>query len=403
MAKPWDDWIPGVLNPRQMQQLFKEGLIQGISDPKEAFGRSAIDLYLSDEAYLTTQGSVKPSSTLPYGEITGNKSLCKRLRPSAEGEYVLKAKKTYVFRLKEVLDAKRLANLGIYGGATAKSSVGRVDVLARLIVDGMDTFEGFDPKKLRNGNGSMYLEITPITFFVKVKAGIPLSQLRLFYGKPSEVRMRGDKVFLTTLRESATQDGSLSVDLSNDKVGGLPVAAFCAIKNSARDPIPLWDNPNDGSKPKPWNYWQFKSVNNTRHLKIEKNDFYILRSKEKMALPPSIAIYCRASDETIGEMRIHYAGFVHPLFGRLRRDRVGTPLMFEVRGHQVDVSLADGEKLANLVYYRMSQDVREKKSGKKATSKSSDYETQTLKLSNFFGKWPQSLRWRDNDGTVEPE
>lgn len=28
-----------------------------------------------------------------------------------------------------------------------------------------------------------------------------------------------------------------------------------------------------------------------------------------------VAVYCRPSDETIGEMRIHYAGFVHPGFG----------------------------------------------------------------------------------------
>ena len=35
-----------------------------------------------------------------------------------------------------------------YGQATAKSSVGRLDVLARLIVDGMDHYEAFHPQAI---------------------------------------------------------------------------------------------------------------------------------------------------------------------------------------------------------------------------------------------------------------
>jgi dCTP deaminase len=77
---------------------------------------------------------------------------------------------------------------------------------------------------------------------------------------------------------------------------------------------------------------------------------------EHISLSGEIAVYCRAIDETIGEMRIHYAGFVHPLFGRERKDRKhGTPLIFEVRGHDVGVTLTDGEKMARLTFYRMSE------------------------------------------------
>ena len=123
--------------------------------------------------------------------------------------------------------------------------------------------------------------------------------------------------------------------------------------------------------------------------------FYILRSKERLSVPAGIAIYCRASDETIGEMRIHYAGFVHPLFGLKRNDgKIGTPLIFEVRGHQVHVNLTDGEKMANLTFYRMS----EVSDGEARPTK---YENQTLQLSKFFTQWPESLRKVDDDGTVE--
>jgi hypothetical protein len=56
-------------------------------------------------------------------------------------------------------------------------------------------------------------------------------------------------------------------------------------------------------------------------------------------------------------MRIHYAGFVHPWFGLNRGDdKEGTPLIFEVRGHDLPTVLGHKEKLARLEYYRMSKD-----------------------------------------------
>ena len=59
----------------------------------------------------------------------------------------------------------------------------------------------------------------------------------------------------------------------------------------------------------------------------------------------------------MGEIRIHYAGFVHPYFGFFLREwEKGTPLIFEVRGHQVPVSLADKEKMANLIFLSNVQD-----------------------------------------------
>jgi len=158
-------------------------------------------------------------------------------------------------------------------------------------------------------------------------------------------------------------------------------------------------------KPDPCDYWTFVEPDQARRLKIQANNFYILRSKERISLPEGVAIYCRAIDETIGEMRIHYAGFVHPRFGTTRSDKKeGTPLIFEVRGHQVNVSLADGERMANLIFYRMSKDSpEEEKKGKgkgKIKRRKKSYEDQSLQLSKFFKQWPKNLK-RNNDGTLE--
>lgn len=344
------------------------------------------------------RGSVKPSSTQPYEWFITNSGLAEMLSKEPDGTYKLDQRQTYVFKLRERLD-KRLIKAPIYGQATAKSSIGRVDVLARLIVDGMGTYECFDEKCLEHTYGDMYLEITPTTFNVKVKSGISLSQLRLFYGKIEHSVITGEELFKTTLKcGPGAQDGSLSVDVTDTMIGGLPVGALCAKPpDDPKDAIPLWAEPEESKRPDPCKYWRFVRADDKGRLQIEETRFYLIRSKERISVPAGIAIYCRASDETIGEMRIHYAGFVHPFFGGLRSDGVvGTPLMFEVRGHQVNVSLADQEKMASLTFYRMSEDCKIADQ----PPENPGYQNQTLDLSKFFRRWPDKLKGND-DGDVE--
>jgi dCTP deaminase len=391
MAEPWESWIPGVLNRAQARQLCDEGCFTISRELLEtALDNSSIDLSLGSEAYRMVHGSLKPDSAHPYHWYLSNPEIAEPLE-AENNIFTFKSKNTYVVKVNERL-GRRLADINIYGQATAKSSVGRVDVLARLIVDGMDTYESFDPDGLIKQSGDMYLEVTPITFSVSVKVGSSLSQIRLFYGNPRNLEVRGAELFRTIFRGSKHKgDGSLSVNLEDTEVGGMPVAAFSADSLNDGTVIPLWK----GEAPiDPITHWKFKSAGASKRLEIQAEKFYILRSKERLSVPKGIAIYCRASDETIGEMRIHYAGFVHPMFGCQRTDdTTGTPLIFEVRGHQVNVSLSHGERMANLTFYRMSED--------SDAGVATDYEQQILKLSKFFGPWPQKLRKVDEDGTVE--
>ena len=394
MDKPWEKWIPGVLNKQQIKQLCEKGLIENLSD--EAIDESSFDLSLSNEGYRMTEGSVKPSSLKSYEWIIKKQGLANPMQPDQDNTYLLKAKKTYVFKLREKL-SKNLVEVGIHGQATAKSSVGRVDVLARLIVSGMNRYEGFDPDGFLKAEypGVMYLEITPITFDVKVKEGISLTQLRLFYGNPESVEIKGKEIKRTVVHGPGKEAGSLSVDLTSVTISGLEVTAFYGEGGDNLAPVPLWKQEDNTTRPRPEDYWRFlHDMGSKQRIKIEQRRFYLLRSKERISVPPGIAVYCRASDETIGEMRIHYAGFAHPWFGWEREDdQPGTPLIFEVRGHDVDVSLADGERMANLQFFRMSEDCREK-------PLEVAYGTQTLQLSKFFGKWPEKLKQLEN-GKVE--
>jgi dCTP deaminase len=190
--------------------------------------------------------------------------------------------------------------------------------------------------------------------------------------------MRGPQAVRTLLRGSNVTDPSLTVDLTNVDIAGASAAAFRAKSNNPA-PVRLWDS---GVLATPADYWDRIEVDSTERLRIEKGRFYILRSFEQMSLPGSVAVYCRAIDETIGEIRIHYAGFVHPFFGHDREDHApGTPLIFEVRGHSIDVNLKHRERMARLVFYRMSE------AAERNEAPESPYESQTLKLSKLFTAW----------------
>jgi dCTP deaminase len=381
---PLNKWVPGALSKVQLQQLCAPGWVQGVDcDSDDPIDYSALDLKLSGEGYEMIEGCIKPFGQ-SYDQILKNKRFAKRLR--RRDSFVLEPKHTYVFSLRESLGPKLLTSRAIYGQATARSSVGRVDVLARLIVDGMNAYEGFTPDALSQTTGQLYLEVTPITFRVRVKPGIALSQLRLFYGRPEDCEIKAEELFGTVLQGSSFNDGSLSVDLSNDSaIGG------CAFRASPKHPdiVSLWK----GAETDPHALWDVLKSSQVpaegepkNSINLKKNAFHILRSKERISLPGGIAVYCRAIDETIGEMRIHYAGFVHPFFGRERSDnRTGTPLIFEVRGHDVKVTLTDGEKMARLIFYRMSEDCKAPRDPKKR--RKSGYENQSLKLSGFFSPW----------------
>jgi len=390
MAEPWKEWIPGVLSKKQVEELCGQ-YIENVTDPANAIGYSSIDLTLSDEGYEMLTGSIKPAGINYRRTILENRDYAKKLDADNDGIFNLSRGKTYVFCLNEKLD--KLRKTSIYGQATAKSSIGRVDVLARLIVDKMFHYEYFDPEKLPERHVEMFLEISPITFNVRVKEGISLSQLRLFYGHPQDSQKQGKELYKSVLfhEEGPVEDPMISVDLSETQICSTGVSASAFGAKKQENPIDLWKHKSKEDRPDPVEYWEQLHVDERSRLSIKEGRFYIIRSKERLCLPKGIAVYARAIDETIGEMRVHYAGFAHPFFGKDRRDeKKGTPLMFEVREHSFPVSLRDEEKLARLEFYRMSEDYEPPKSNGRREGENDeddDYNEQELLLSKFSSPW----------------
>jgi len=381
---PWHDWLPGVLSKNQIRVLTDE------DRPYLDFGEtpevdySAFDLHLTNDAWEVKTGSIKPNGGR-YRKILDDRNLATQLT-SKDDFFTLQVRSTYVFRLREkLLQSAELAAGEIFGQATAKSSIGRLDVLARLIVDGSSMYEGFICHDLMDSSGDMYVEVTPMTFPIAVRAGDSLNQLRLFYGAPESVIITGKALRQTVLVcENNAQENhgiTLSVNLDPADVAGEPAVAFRADRETGENTLITLSS---SEKPNPRSCWAKERKDESGRLRIQKQSFYIIRSDERLALPGGIAAYCRAIDETIGEMRIHYAGFVHPFFGRDRSDNeIGTPLIFEVRGHDVNVSLSQREVMARVLFYRMSEDATRDDDAATRTP----YQQQTLQLSKYFADW----------------
>lgn len=363
---------PGILNKKHILSLEGE-VITHLT--KETVGPSAFDLHLSHQGWKM-QGSIKGSdNTLidDIGEKYGS-------RFSIEHKQTLEARETYVFKLRESL--KTPSNGMLYGRATGRSSIGRLDVLTRLMVDNCSLYDEIEPKE-DFYPGRLYLEVTPITFGIEVEEGVSLNQLRLFRGHPElselkapEIELFGEMI-LDENKQVKTKEKlyKLRVDLTPD-----PKHRISAFRAKRPEGLVV-DLTKQEKYYNPKEFWENIRLDNNSPLEIEPERFYILRSKERFKLPLDVAVYCQAVSETIGELRIHYAGFVHPGFGSTRTE--GTPIIFEVRGHNVTTFLRDGETLAHIKFYRMSEPCEESC----IEAKKSGYEEQELKLSKYFKDW----------------
>ncbi len=70
-------------------------------------------------------------------------------------------------------------------------------------------------------------------------------------------------------------------------------------------------------------------------------------------MPPDFAAEMVAMDPSLGEFRIHYAGFFDPGFGYGMNESMGTPAVLEVRAHEVPFVMEDGQFVGRLIYSRL--------------------------------------------------
>jgi dCTP deaminase len=250
----------------------------------------------------------------------------------------------YVVPLLEALNLKS----GVIAFANPKSSTGRLDILTRLIGDNSMSFDRLD----KGYQGPLYVEIAPRTFSVVVHQGTRLNQLRFRRGSPviaaSELQRLHDEGQL--ILSNATDQNfierkmlRLSVDLHGGGKGGL--IGYRAKKHTDRidiEKIGAYD---------PLDFWEPLHYHRDPPLILDPDAFYVLVTKEAVLIPPDFAAEMVAYDTSVGEFRVHYAGFFDPGFGW--GDAVSRAVL-EVRSHEVPFTLEDGQTVGWLQYERMA-------------------------------------------------
>jgi len=337
---------PGVLPRQLIQRLVRDGVITSdVEIEDKNIQPASLDLTLGDVAYRL-RCSFLPSNERVRDKLSTYEMGQLDLRgPGA----VLEQNRPYLIPLRERLDLPP----GVRGRTNPRSSTGRLDVFTRVITDQGNHFDD-----IRDGySGELFLEVVPMSFTIRLKAGLTLNQLRLTVGQS---RLHDDELVALGGQdpivypgvssepgdEAVVSDGLfLSVDLSGDVVG---FSGYRAKKMSGlleMDKVNAYQV-ND--------YWERLPAGDGR-LVLDPDGFYLLVSRERVRIPPDFAAEMAAYDPTSGELRTHYAGFFDPGFGDVPDgDWRGTPAVLEVRVHDVPFALEHGQRLCKLTFERMS-------------------------------------------------
>ena len=353
----------GVLSDKQIKQMVAEGAI-GASSPilNSQIQPASLDLRLGDKAFRV-RASFLPGKT---NSVSTRLEELTMHEITLTGGAVLEKGCVYVVPLMEQLNLPQ----GMTGAASAKSSIGRLDLMTRVITD-----QGVEFDRIPEGYvGPLYAEICPQSFSVVTQPGQLLTQVIFRNGRTFlsddelyEVHQRTPIVSGTPM----ISDGlGFSVDLQpqhGDLVG------YRAKRHSGVIDLSKLSHYN------PADYWEEVRTLDGRII-LDPGAFYILVSREAISIPPDCAAEMAPYLAMVGEFRVHYAGFFDPGFGYDAAGGAGSRGVLEVRCHEAPFVLEHGQTVGRLVYERMSEEPE----ALYGSGIKSNYQGQGLKLSKHF-------------------
>ncbi len=353
----------GVLSDDQISTLISGGAITATTPFENGQVQPAsLDLRLGTRAYR-----VRASFLTGHGQtVTDRLEQFTMHEIDLTGGAVLEKNCVYVVPLMEALALPA----GMTAAASAKSSTGRLDLLTRIITD-----NGVEFDRVPEGySGPLYVEICPRSFSVLVQPGLMLNQIIFRNGKTfindEDLKALHAKTPIVDGTAVISDGLGFSVDLkptSGDLVGyrAKPHTGVIDLSQiAAYDPAEYWEEvrTKDG------------------HIILDPGAFYILVSREAIAIPPDCAAEMAPYIAMVGEFRVHYAGFFDPGFGWDSAGGAGSRGVLEVRCHEAPFVLEHGQVVGRLVYEHMSQTP----AALYGQDIKSNYQGQGLKLSKHF-------------------
>jgi dCTP deaminase len=341
---------------------------------------ASIDLRLGEFAYPVDTSFLPGRGVRVLEKMRELDADFEKFRISLRNGAVLEKGRVYVVPLLENIRLKS----EVAAFANPKSSTGRLDILTRLIADEAVTFD-----QVEDGyEGQLYIEIAPRSFSVVVRTGTRLNQLRFRRTRgvaPKAITSADWKLLLDEGRVVASSNISEKSKLI-DKPGVLPftidlmgegqnsLIGWRAKKNTKRIDLDRRDYD-------PLDFWEPMRFHKEASLILVPDEFYILMTKEAIAVPPYYAAEMLPYDTRAGEFRVHYAGFFDPGFGTSADGKAGSSRgVLEVRSHEVPFLLEHGQTVGWLHYERMA----DAPSILYGQDLNSNYQGQNLKLAKQF-------------------
>ncbi len=311
---------------------------------------ASFDLRLGSGVWRVWSTSL-PQQYQPIADMVSEKGRHKyRFNLDKTSTNLLEKGHTYVIQLMEGCAFAR----NTWMEFSPKSSIGRCDVFARVLCDGYSHYD-MTPKGY---HGPLWLEVTPLSFDVLVQEGLSLVQGRI---KTEETHVLIDRE-LNDLQtdfgilcdregkplfkgDTNIHDGELyySVDLDRDIVGfeaKVHANVVIDLRAGSQKDIPLHD---------PTDFWTPIRRPKNRRLVLVPGVFYLLATKERTRIPPTVCGQVTSFKITTGEIRPHYAGFFDPGFG----GEGGTNGVLEVRARDVPFEISDGSPICSMRFEQM--------------------------------------------------
>jgi dCTP deaminase len=375
----------GILPSQKIKDMLSSHEIKAVQRPigDDQVQPASIDLRLGDCAYPVDTSFLPGKGVRVLEKMKQLDARFDDFKIDLRNGAVLEKGRIYVIPLMEAIDLRS----EVAAFANPKSSTGRLDILTRLIANEATSFD-----QVREGyKGDLYIEVAPRSFSIVVKTGARLNQLRFR-------RTRGEEPKpITSAEWKQLLDEGQIVEFSDQdkkarssKTGVLPftvdligtgaennLIGYRAKKHAKR--IDLEQRDYD-----PLDFWEPLRFHKTSSLILDPDEFYILMTKEAIAVPPDYAAEMLPYDTRAGEFRVHYAGFFDPGFGwNAQTNKAGSSRgVLEVRSHEVPFLLEHGQTVGWLRYERMAA----RPEMLYGQDGSSNYQGQSLKLAKQFAQ-----------------
>jgi dCTP deaminase len=347
----------GILPNQKIWEMLRQREINSLLKPidDDQVQPASIDLRLGEFAYPIDTSFLPGNGMRVLDKMRQLDDHIEHFKIDLRHGAVLEKGRIYVIPLLESISLRS----EVAAFANPKSSTGRLDVLTRLIADEATIFD-----EIKEGyKGELYIEVAPRSFSVVVRTGTRLNQLRFSRARGEEPKRIPAADWKRLLDEGQIVSGS-DAEIKTRSVETGILSLTVDLRGSAKDNNLIGYRAKKHAKRidldhrgyDPLDFWEPLTFHKTPSLILDPDEFYILMTKEAIAVPPDYAAEMLPYDTRAGEFRVHYAGFFDPGFGWNQQTyKAGSSRgVLEVRSHEVPFLLEHGQTVGWLRYERMA-------------------------------------------------